>query len=421
MDISRAYAQQLDKNDPLAEYRRRFYIAGDDDLIYMDGNSLGRLPLETLGRVNDVVQEQWGKALIRSWGRGWFDASVNVGDKIAGLVGASAGEVAVSDSTTVNLYKLAMSALALRPGRTGIVSDEFNFPSDHYVLQGINAQLGGRHTIQVLRSADGLTIPTEDVCAAIDENTALVTLSHVVFKSGYLYDAAAITAHAHRMGALVLWDLSHSAGSVPMALDAWEVDFAVGCTYKYLNGGPGAPAFLFVRKDLQSQALSPIWGWFGDAKPFAFDLEYAPAPDIRRFICGTSSILSLLALEAGVDLLAEVGMQRLRDKSIALTQYMIDLVEARLARYGFSVGTPRQPERRGSHVSIRHPDGYRINRALIDEMNVLPDFREPDNLRLGLAPIYTTFGEVWECVERLRVVMEEQRYLKYDAARATVT
>jgi len=420
MDISRAYAQRLDDNDPLAGYRQRFYIA-DDGLIYMDGNSLGRLPLETVRRLEQVVQEQWGQALIRSWGQGWFDASVTVGDKIAALVGASTGEVAVSDSTTVNLYKLASAALALRPGRTGIITDEFNFPSDHYVLQGIAAQLGGRHTINVLKSADGLTIPTETVCAAIDENTALVTLSHVVFKSGYLYDAAAITAHAHQMGALVLWDLSHSVGSVPMELDAWGVDFAVGCTYKYLNGGPGAPAFLFVRKDLQSQALSPIWGWFGDAKPFAFDLEYAPAPDIRRFICGTSSILSLLALENGVDLLAEVSMQPLRQKSIALTDYMIDLVDARLGPYGFTVGTPRQAAQRGSHVSIRHPEGYRINRALIDEMNVLPDFREPDNLRLGLAPIYTTFVEVWECVERIRTVMEEQRYLKYDAARATVT
>jgi len=417
---TRAYAQQLDQNDELARYRDAFYNT-DSDLVYMDGNSLGRLPLQTIEKMQHVIQDQWGTALIRSWGENWFDAATRVGDKIAPLVGASAGEVAVSDSTTVNLYKLAMAALMLRPERKKIVTDVFNFPSDLYVLQGCNHVLNDRYQIHLMPSKDDMTVDMETVFAMIDEDTALVTLSHVVFKSGFMYDASAVTRYAHEKGALVLWDLSHSAGSVPVALDEWGADFAVGCTYKYLNGGPGAPAFLYVNQALQSSALSPIWGWFGDNKPFAFDLTYQPAESIRRFITGTTSVLSVLAMESGVELLAQVGMERLRAKSIALTSYMIDLVDEVLTPYGFKVGTPRDPAVRGSHVSIRHPEGYRINRALIEEMNVIPDFREPDNLRLGLAPLYTSFEDVWETVERIRIVMSEERYLHYPATRAAVT
>ena len=419
-DTTRAYAQHLDAQDELASFRGKFMHA-EEDMIYMDGNSLGRLPLKTIERMEKAVRHEWGTRLIRSWGEGWFDSSVNVGDKIAPLLGASAGEVAVSDSTTVNLYKLAMAALGLRPGRTQIVSDVFNFPSDLYVLQGCNHLLGGKYTIRLMPSADDMTIDMDTVRQFITEDTVLVTLSHVVFKSGYMYDAKAITDYAHSKGALVLWDLSHSAGSVPVALNEWNADFAVGCTYKYFNGGPGAPAFLYVRKDLQNQALSPIWGWFGESKPFAFDLEYAPAANIRRFICGTTSVLSVLAMESGVELLAEAGMPRLRAKSLALTDYMIALVDEVLTPYGFKLGTPREHAVRGSHVSIRHPEGYRINRALIEEMNVIPDFREPDNIRLGLAPIYTSFEDVWQTVERIRQVMVEERYTHFPATRATVT
>lgn len=417
---TRGYAQQLDREDELAGYREAFYNT-DPDLVYMDGNSLGRLPLRTIERMQHVIQDQWGTALIRSWGENWFDAATRVGDKIAPLVGASSGEVAVSDSTTVNLYKLVMAALMLRPERQKIVTDVFNFPSDLYVLQGCNHVLKDRYQIHLMPSKDDMTVDMETVFAEIDEDTALVTLSHVVFKSGFMYDAAAVTRYAHEKGALVLWDLSHSAGSVPVALDEWGADFAVGCTYKYLNGGPGAPAFLYVNKALQSSALSPIWGWFGDNKPFAFDLTYQPEENIRRFITGTTSVLSVLAMESGVELLAEVGMERLRKKSIALTSYMIELVDEVLTPYGFKVGTPRDPAVRGSHVSIRHPEGYRINRALIEEMNVIPDFREPDNLRLGLAPLYTSFEDVWQTVERIRIVMSEERYLHYPATRAAVT
>ncbi|MBU2611717.1 MAG: aminotransferase class V-fold PLP-dependent enzyme, partial [Chloroflexi bacterium] len=280
----------------------------------------------------------------------------------------------------------------------------------------------GRHEIRLIGSADGGITPNlTDLEASIDENTSLVTLSHVTFKSGYLYEMAAVTEMAQRKGALVLWDLSHSAGAVPIELDACHADIAVGCTYKYLNGGPGSQAFLYVRRDLQEKIVSPIWGWWGQEKPFAFDIDYVPAAGIARFLSGSQGILSLLAMEAALDPLLEAGMERIRRKSALLTEYMIYLADTILAPLGFSLGTPRDPERRGSHVSLRHPEGYRINRALIKEMNLIPDFREPDNIRLGLAPLYTTFGEVWKGVDRIRRVVEERRFGKYPKERLTVT
>ncbi len=420
IDLSREYARKLDEKDELASYREQFFHA-EADMIYMDGNSLGRLPLRTVERVAQIVKDEWGEKLIRSWGVNWFEAPLKVGEKIAQLVGAAPGQVAVSDSTTINLYKLAMSALMLRPERKKIVTDTLNFPSDLYMLQGCAHVLGGKHHIQMLEPADGLRVETQAVLDAIDSDTALVTLSHVVFKSGYMYDAKTITEYAHQKGALVLWDLSHAVGAVPVALDDWGADFAAGCTYKYLNGGPGAPAFLYVRRDLQNQALSPIWGWFGERAPFNFDLDYAPAEGIQRFLCGTPPVLSVLAMEQGVDILLEVGLPRLRQKSILLTSYLIDLFDGVLAPMGFTLGTPREVEQRGSHVSLRHPDGYRINRALIEEMNVIPDFREPDNIRLGLTPLYTSFQDVWESVDRIQRVLTEKRHLRFPATRLTVT
>lgn len=420
-DITKEYAQNLDRQDPLAKFREQFSYS-DPELIYMDGNSLGRLPRQTVDRLARVIHEEWGDKLIRSWGAGWFDAPIRIGEKIAKIVGAGPGQVAISDSTTINLYKLSMAALLINPDRKIILTDTPNFPTDLYVLQGCNRVLGGKYQIEMLPvGPDGITMDLQTVLNAIDENTALVSLSHVHFKSGFLYEAKTITRHCHQKGALVLWDLSHSAGAVPVQLDDWDADFAVGCSYKYLNGGPGAPAFLYVNRRWHGKAESPIWGWFGDRSPFAFNLEYHPAQDIRQFIAGTPAILSLAAIEPGVDLLLEAGIDRLRIKSIALSGYMIDLFDALLAPLGFSLGTPRDPERRGSHVSIRHPDGYRINRALIEEMKVVPDFREPDNIRLGLAPIYTSFQEVWESVDRLRRLIIEDRHLKYPSERLIVT
>jgi kynureninase len=420
-DPSPLFADRLDQLDPLARFRAEFVFAASDDVIYMDGNSLGRLPKRTEALLAQAVSGQWGQRLIRSWGEGWIEAPRRIGDKIARLVGASPGEVMVCDSTSVNLYKLVMAALQMRPGRTRIITDTLNFPSDLYILQGCIQALGSRHTLHAVPSGSGPGADTQAVLDAIDTDTALVTLSLVVFKSGGLYDAAAITRQAHEVGALVLWDLSHAAGAVPLHLNAWGGDFAVGCTYKYLNGGPGAPAFAYVREDLQTEAVSPIWGWFGQHEPFAFGLEYQPAEGIARFQVGTPPMLSLLAVEPGVDLLLEAGMEALREKSIRQTSYLIDLFDHQLAPLGFSLGTPRAPEQRGSHVSIRHPEGYRINRALIAEMNVIPDFREPDNIRLGIAPLYTSYREIWETAARVQAVVENGLYQQYPQARERVT
>jgi kynureninase len=416
----RGFAQRLDAADELACFREAFAVA-DPDLIYVDGNSLGRLPRRTVERVQRAVEVEWGNDLIRGWNGGWYEAPTRVGEKIAHLVGAEPGQVVVSDSTSVNLYKLTMAALGMRPDRERIVSDVLNFPSDLYILQGGARLLGNHHQIHLAPSADGITVDQQVLFDIIDERTALVTLSHVTFKSGFLYDAAAVTERAHQVGALVLWDLSHSVGVVPVELDHWGVDLAVGCTYKYLNGGPGSPAFLYVRHDWQEEVLSPIWGWFGQRSPFAFGLEYEPAAGVNRFLVGTPPILSLLAMEPALDLLLEAGIEHIRCKSVRLTSYLVYLVDTVLTPLGFTLGSPRDPARRGSHVSVRHPEGYRISQALIQEMDVLPDFREPDNIRLGLAPLYTSFAEVWETVDRIQQVVEEERYMQYSPERLAVT
>jgi kynureninase len=419
-ELGLEFARQLDAEDELAYFRAAFAMV-ESGLIYLDGNSLGRLPRHTIERMRIVVEQEWGRDLIRGWNAGWYQAPGRVGDKIGRLMGAEPGQVSVGDSTSVNLFKLVMAGLAARPGRERIVSDVLNFPSDLYILQGCIRLFGNRHHLHLVPSSDGMVVDPQSLWEAIDERTALVTLSHVAFKSGFLHDAAAVTERAHQMGALVLWDLSHSAGAVPVDLDGWDVDLAVGCTYKYLNGGPGAPAFLYVRRNLQADLLSPIWGWFGQQAPFDFALDYEPAAGVARFLVGTPPILSLLAMESALDLILEAGIERIRHKSVRLTSYLVYLVDAVLAPLGFVLGSPRDPARRGSHVSIRHPEGYRINRALIEEMQVLPDFREPDNIRLGLAPLYTSFSEVCEAVERIKLVVAEERYRHYSAERLVVT
>lgn len=414
-----AYAQFLDENDPLAPFRTRF-VVDDPDLIYLDGNSLGRLPRDTVARARDLLERGWGQRLIRGWNDGWIEINERVGDKIAQLLGASPGEIAIADSTSTNLYKLALAALRTPAGRTRtkIVTDDLNFPSDVYIFQGLARNF---HKVEIIPSPDGIHGPVEGLLAAIDEDTALVSLSHTVFKSAYTYDMAAITAHAHQMGALTLWDLSHSAGSVVVDLNGANADLAVGCTYKYLNGGPGAPAFLYVRKDLQDELTNPISGWFGQKNAFAFGLEYEPASGICRFLTGTPSILSVAPIEIGVDLLLEAGMDRLRAKSVRQTEYLIDLWRELLAPLGFTMNSPAAPAWRGSHVSLGHPDAWRIDQALIEEMNVLPDFRKPDNIRLGITPLYTTFAEIHEAVMRMKLVVEEKLYEKYEAGVGGVT
>jgi kynureninase len=418
---ARQYAQQLDTQDPLASYREQFVI-NDPDLIYLDGNSLGRMPRAVIKRMQKAVEDEWGTDLIRGWNKGWWEAPTRIGEKIASLLGAANGQVIVSDQTSLNLYKLATAALTLQPHRKRIITDTFNFPSDLYILQGIVKLLGERHEIIRFGAVDDDITP--DLAAlesAINDDTALITLSHVTFKSGYLYDMQRITDLAHRRGALVLWDLSHSAGALPIELDKCNVDFAIGCTYKYLNGGPGAPAFLYVNKTIQEKVSSPIWGWWGQNNPFAFELDYQPAQGVQRFLTGTAPMLSMIAMEEAFTPLLKAGMDSLRAKSVLMTDYASYLTDHLLTPLGFSLGSPRDSAKRGSHISIRHVDGYRINRALIDEMNVIPDFREPDNIRLGFAPLYISFTDIWEGFDRIRKIVEEKRYEKYPKQRLAVT
>lgn len=416
----RSFANQMDAQDELARFRQEFII-DNPDLIYLDGNSLGRLPRRTKALLQDYVDNQWGQRLIRGWNEGWLDLAQCIGGKIARLVGAQADEVVVAESTSSNLFKLATAALQARPGRRKIVTDDLNFPSDLYIFQGIVDLLDAGHRLEVVPSPDGIHGPMEALAAAIDDDTALVSLSHTVFKSAYTYDMAAVTALAHQAGALALWDLSHSAGAVPVNLNGANADLAVGCTYKYLNGGPGAPAFLYVRRDLQDSLRNPIAGWFSQHAPFDFGLDYQPAAGLRRMLTGTPPVLSLAAIEPGVDLLLEAGMDFIRAKSVQQTEYLIALHESLLLPLGFQLNSPRDTARRGSHVSIGHPDGWRINRALIEQMQVLPDFRAPDNIRLGITPLYTSFNEIHQAMQRLHTVVAERLYQRYPAERPAVT
>ncbi len=412
MPTTLAHARQLDAQDPLSVFRGRFVIT-DPDLIYLDGNSLGRMPAAAADLAADLVQRQWGDRLIRSWNEGWWEAPQRIGAKIARLIGAQPDEVIVADSTSVNLFKLAVAALRARPDRTRILTDDLNFPSDLYVLDGIVDLLGGRHRVEVVPSLDGIHGPAQALVDGVDGDVALVTLSHTVFKSGYVYDMAGVSQAVHDVGGLVLWDLSHSVGAVPVDLNGSGADLAIGCTYKYLNGGPGAPAFLYVRRDLQEQLGNPISGWLGRANPFDFGLNYRPEAGVRRFLTGTPPMLSLALIEPGVDLLLEAGMDRVRAKSVAQTDYLIDLWGAQLADLGFTLNSPRDARWRGSHVSLGHADGLAIDLAMINDVNIIPDFRAPDNIRLGIAPLYTRFEDIHEAVQRMARIVEEGLHLPY--------
>lgn len=419
--IDAGHARALDEQDELARFRDEFVI-DDTDLIYLDGNSLGRLPKRTAARLREVVEQEWGGRLIRGWSEDWFTAPQRVGAKIARLVGARPEEVIAADSTTVNLFKLVVAALAARPGRCTVVTDDLNFPSDLYVLDGALRLAGSDYRLRRVHSKDGLYVSDRALAAALDDDTALVALTHTAFKSGYVYDMASVTEMAHDDGALMLWDLSHSVGAMPLALNAAGVDLAVGCTYKYLNGGPGATAFLYVGRELQAEGLlNPIWGWFGQQAQFDMAMEYQPAAGMRRFLAGTPNVLSLAAVEPAVDMLLEAGLERIRAKSVRQTEYLISLWEALLEPVGVTLNSPRDASRRGSHVSLGHPEGLRIDRALIEDVNVIPDFRYPDNIRLGIAPLYTTYAEIHEAIVRFRRVMVERLYEKYPVERPEIT
>jgi kynureninase len=412
ISLDAAYAAQLDAQDPLAHFRARFVIT-EPDLIYMDGNSLGRLPKATVLLAEDLVQQQWGTRLIRSWNEGWFTAPERIGAKIARLIGAQPDEVIIADSTSINLFKFVVSALRYQEGRTRILTDNLNFPSDLYILQGAIDLLDKQHQLDVVPSLDDIHGPVAGLQAALDQRTALVTLSHTTFKSGYTYDMGVITAAAHAVGAMVLWDLSHSVGSVPLALNAAQADLAIGCTYKYLNGGPGAPAFLYIRRDLQERLRNPITGWMGQKDLFRLELAYQRETGMRGFLTGTPPMLSLALIEPGVDLLLEAGLDTLRTKSELQSAYFIELWELLLAPLGFTLNSPRAVGQRGSHISLGHVEGLRIDLTLLNDMGVLPDFRAPDNIRLGIAPLYTSFGDIHATVMRLRQIVLEKLYEKY--------
>jgi kynureninase len=417
LTLHRRQAEALDRADPLAGFRERFVLA-DPQRIYADGNSLGRLPRETAERLESLVRE-WGERLVSGW-EDWIELPARVGDGIGEVIGARAGETLACDSTTVNLYKLASAALDLRQERRVVLVDEHDFPTDRYVLEGIAASRG----LELRRlTTDPVEGPTADdvTRAATARDVALVTLSHVSYRSGALADLPAITKAAHDAGALMLWDLSHSAGAVPIRLSESGADLAVGCTYKYLNAGPGAPAFLFVRADLQERMRSPVWGWFGQRDQFRMGPRYEPASGIERFLAGTPPILGLTAVQAGVELVLDAGLERLREKAAAVTELLVALHDERLRPLGFRLNTPRDPARRGAHVSVGHEDGWRLCRALIERADVIPDFRPPDTIRLGFAPLYSRFVDVWDAVDRLARLVETGEYRQVASRPARVT
>ena len=403
-----ATAAALDAADPLARFRERFLFA-DPDLVYLDGNSLGRLPHATRDRLARLVEREWGGDLIRGWPR-WMALPASVGDLIGTeLLGALPGETLVADSTTVNFYRLAAGALDARPGRRTIVTDRDNFPTDRYVLEGLAAARG--LTIHWLEGdpVDGPTVADVRAALAAVEaerpgDVALVTLTHVNYRSAAIADLAGITAAAHEAGALALWDLSHSAGAVEVGLEAAGVDLAVGCTYKYLNGGPGAPAFLYVRRALHELVRNPIQGWFGQANLFEMGQGYRPQPGIAGWQVGTPGVLALAAVEEGVRLVAEAGIGAVREKGIALTTYAVELHDAWLAPLGCSLGSPREAGRRGNHVSVRVAGARELTNRLVGA-GIVPDFRTPDSIRFGMSPLTTSFGEVRRAFATLRELL----------------
>lgn len=395
--LSRELLAQLDQQDSLAHFRERFSLP--PNVIYLNGNSLGPPPREAFQNVERVLGAEWRDGLSRSWNTaGWFSAPSRLGDRLGQLVGAAEGQVVVTDSTSINLFKVLAAALSLRPNRRVILSERDNFPTDLYVAQGLGRLLGNQHALELAED------PTQAV-ESMGDDVAVVMLTHVNYRTGRMLDMARITRLAHEKGALVIWDLAHSAGAVPVALDACDVDFAVGCTYKYLNGGPGAPAFVYVARRLHQMATQPLSGWWGHARPFAFDVEYAQASDIRGFLCGTQPMLALASAEAGIEVSAEAGMEALREKSLGLTSTFIQLLDQFCPELAATLQTPREPELRGSQVAVTHPSGLAIMQELISR-GVIGDYREPGLLRFGMAPLYLRYVDMWDAVMHLHAVMQ---------------
>lgn len=396
-----------DAEDPLAALRQQFDLP--EGVIYLDGNSLGARPKAALARAQQIIMQEWGTDLIRSWNKaGWFDLPSRLGNQIAPLIGAGADEVVVTDSTSVNLFKALAAALQAQAGnpasagRKVIVTERANFPTDIYIAQGLTQWLERGYQLRLVDTPQELE-------SAIDADVAVVMLTHVNYRSGHLHDMQALTAHAHAQGALALWDLAHSAGAVPVDLHRCDADYAVGCTYKYLNGGPGSPAFIWVHPRHQAAFQHPLSGWWGHAAPFAMQPDFSPTAGIRRALCGTQPIISLALVECGLDVFGQTNMQAIRAKSLALTDLFIALVETRCASHPLGLVTPRAHAQRGSHVSFTHPHGYAVVQALIAR-GIIGDYREPEIMRFGFTPLYTRFVDVWDAVDALAQILDQQAY-----------
>lgn len=413
---TRADCLARDAQDPLAGLRARFDLP--QGVIYLDGNSLGARPASALGRAQEVVAREWGTDLIKSWNTaGWFDMPKRLGDRLAPLVGAAPGEVAVTDTTSLNLFKALAAALRIQSQgaaseRRTIVTERSNFPTDIYMAEGLCRWLERGYRVRLVDSVD-------EIPAALDADCALLMLTHVNYRTGYQHDMAALSGLAHEAGALVVWDLAHSAGAVPVDLNGSDADFAVGCTYKYLNGGPGAPAFIWVPHKHQAQFDHPLSGWWGHASPFAMAPAFAPVAGIGRALCGTQPIVSLALVECGLEIFEATDMLAVRAKSLALTDLFIALVESRCAGHPLGLVTPREHARRGSQVSFTHPHGYAVMAALIAR-GVIGDYREPGIMRFGFTPLYTSFADVWDAVGILKDILDRQDY-DVAAERSAVT
>jgi kynureninase len=412
---SRADCAALDAQDPLGMLRDRFELP--EGVIYLDGNSLGARPRASLARAHEVVAMEWGQDLIKSWNKaGWFEMPKRLGDRLAPIIGARPGEVAVTDTTSLNLFKALAAAIEIQrqraPERKVIVTERSNFPTDIYMADGLARWLDRGYSIRLVDDVEGLA-------GAVDHDCAVLMLTHVNYRTGWQHDMAALTRHAHEAGALALWDLAHSAGAVPLDLHGANADFAVGCTYKYLNGGPGAPAFIWVPEKHQAAFSHPLTGWWSHAAPFAMSHGFTAADGIGRALCGTQPITSLAMVECGLEVFEETDMAAIRTKSLALTDLFIALVEARCASHPLALVTPREHARRGSQVSFTHPHGYAVMQSLI-ERGVIGDYREPEIMRFGFTPLYTSYADVWDAVEILRDILDSGSY-DLDAARSAVT
>lgn len=424
MDIFLKKAVELDKKDTLKSFKNEF--ANDSSVIYLDGNSLGKLPNKTIKTIANIVENQWGNRLIRSWNENWINLSKEIATKIAEIVGAQPDEIFVGDTTSLNLYKLLFAGLTLQKDNTEIITDDLNFPTDLYIIQGLIKQQFKKHKLKVLKSTDEIFMDTATISKAINKNTSLVTLSLVSYKSSFLYDMKLINDLAHKNDSLVVWDLSHAAGATTIKLNKTKADMAVGCTYKYLNGGPGAPAFLYVRKDLQDKLTNPIWSWFAHQKPFDFNPSFIAESGIQKFAISTPTILSLGAIAPGLDIILDAGMLAIEEKSKKQSVFLIDLILHYLVPLGFKIASPLNESQRGSHISITHNESYRINRAMITPKDkntkiIIPDFRPPNLIRIGITPLYTSYLDLYESVIRIAKIVTEKEFESFSTEKLMVT